>query len=123
MKCFRLCLLASRHRNFFNDCAEIVSGLCQPSEYRDLSVWTLVRTLALGLSLTFSTSLPAATFTVINTNDSGAGSLRQAMLDANTSAGADVIAFSIASGGSTISPTNALPAIIEPVTIDGSTQP
>ena len=35
----------------------------------------------------------AATFTVINTNDSGAGSLRQAVLDANAAASADTIVF------------------------------
>ena len=37
----------------------------------------------------------AATFTVTNTNDSGAGSLRQAVLDANTAAGPDTITFSV----------------------------
>jgi hypothetical protein len=35
-----------------------------------------------------------ATFTVSNTNDSGTGSLRQAILDANAAAGADTIVFS-----------------------------
>ncbi|MEP6923260.1 MAG: hypothetical protein ABI954_02240, partial [Pyrinomonadaceae bacterium] len=35
----------------------------------------------------------AATFTVTNTNDTGAGSLRQAILDANAAAGDDIIAF------------------------------
>ena len=35
----------------------------------------------------------AATFTVTNTNDAGAGSLRQAILDANAAAGADNIVF------------------------------
>lgn len=35
-----------------------------------------------------------ATFNVTNTSDSGAGSLRQAILDANNAPGADVIAFS-----------------------------
>ena len=64
----------------------------------------------------------SATFTVINTNAAGAGSLRQAMLDANASAGADNIVFAIASGGLTISPGSALPVITEAVTIDGSTQ-
>lgn len=34
-----------------------------------------------------------ATFTVTNTNDSGTGSLRQAILDANAAAGADTIVF------------------------------
>src|SRR5262249_35367033 len=37
-------------------------------------------------------SLPS-TFTVLNLADSGAGSLRQALLDANASAGADTITF------------------------------
>ena len=35
----------------------------------------------------------AATFTVTNLNDAGAGSLRQAIIDANGAAGADVITF------------------------------
>ncbi len=35
----------------------------------------------------------AATFTVTNTADTGAGSLRQAVLDANTTAGSDTIVF------------------------------
>ena len=38
----------------------------------------------------------AATFTVTKTNDSGAGSLRQAILDANANPGLDTIAFNIA---------------------------
>jgi hypothetical protein len=65
----------------------------------------------------------AATFTVTNTNDSGAGSLRQAILDANGTAGADTIAFDIAGAGvHTIVPASALAAITEAVTIDGYTQ-
>jgi hypothetical protein len=35
----------------------------------------------------------AATFTVMNTNDSGPGSLRQAVLDSNAAAGSDTIVF------------------------------
>ncbi|HXG67024.1 MAG TPA: Calx-beta domain-containing protein, partial [Blastocatellia bacterium] len=66
---------------------------------------------------------PQATFTVTNTNDSGPGSLRQAILDANASAGADLITFSIRSGVQTIAPASALPTITDPVTIDGTTQP
>jgi hypothetical protein len=66
----------------------------------------------------------AATFTVTNTNDSGAGSLRQAITDANNSPGADTINFNISgSGVKTISPSSELPAITDPVTIDGYTQP
>src|SRR5439155_26949600 len=65
-----------------------------------------------------------STFTVLNTNDSGAGSLRQAILDANAAAGADVINFNIDGGGvQTIAPTSILPQITGAVTIDGTTQP
>src|SRR5262249_51418713 len=67
-------------------------------------------------------------FTVSNTNDSGAGSLRQAILDANTAAtgtptAPDLIQFAIlASGVQTIAPISPLPPITDPVTIDGYTQ-
>ena len=63
------------------------------------------------------------TYTVTNTNDSGAGSLRQAIIDANTNAGADTIEFNIAGGGTqVISLASLLPQITEEVTIDGTTQ-
>src|SRR2546425_8526839 len=64
---------------------------------------------------------PQAFFTVINTNDAGAGSLRQAILDANNSPGADVINFQIGQGAPTISLSSSLPEVTDPVTIDGST--
>jgi uncharacterized repeat protein (TIGR01451 family) len=67
--------------------------------------------------------LAPATFTVTNTNDEGPGSLRQAILDANGSTGADAIAFHIGSGPQTIQPRFALPTITDPVAIDGTTQP
>ena len=69
-------------------------------------------------------TLQAATFTVTVTNDSGAGSLRQAILDANASAGPDLIDFNIGGGsGLTLFPATALPIITQAVTIDGTTQP
>jgi uncharacterized repeat protein (TIGR01451 family) len=65
----------------------------------------------------------AATFTVINTNDSGAGSLRDAIFAANANPGADIINFSIPGAGTkTIKPTIPLPSINGTVTIDGTTQ-
>ncbi len=78
--------------------------------------------LALALSLA-AAAATAGTFTVTTTADSGAGSLRQAILDANTAVGADTIAFNITgSGVHTIAPATALPAITSPVTINGYTQ-
>lgn len=68
--------------------------------------------------------LALATFSVVNTGDSGFGSFRQAILNANASAGADLIAFNIPGAGvHTISPVSPLPDITDPVTIDGYTQP
>jgi titin len=66
----------------------------------------------------------AATLTVVNTSASGPGSLLQAIIDANATNGLDTIVFQIpGSGVHTISPTSALPAIVDPVVIDGTTQP
>ena len=66
----------------------------------------------------------ADTFTVINTDDTGAGSLRQAITDANNHAGLDTIAFNIPGAGvHTITPASQLPSITSPVTLDGYTQP
>jgi hypothetical protein len=65
-------------------------------------------------------------FTVTNTSDSGAGSLRQAITNSNsnpTSSGANSIVFSIdQSGVQTISLLSALPTITAPVVINGYTQ-
>ncbi len=81
----------------------------------------LVTMLLAGLG---GRAVAAATFTVTNTGDSGAGSLRQAITDANTNAGPDTIAFDIpGSGGHTITPLTALPHVTESLTIDGYTQP
>jgi hypothetical protein len=64
-----------------------------------------------------------STFTVINTLDSGPGSFRQAILDANANTGPNTIAFNIGSGVQTIVPATDLPAITKPVVIDGTTEP
>ena len=66
----------------------------------------------------------STTFTVTNTNDSGAGSLRQAILDANATTGADTINFAIpGTGAHTIAPDTELPQITDPVSINGYSQP
>lgn len=73
-----------------------------------------------------SSTIPPATFNVTTTNDSGAGSLRQALFDSNArvSSNNNTIAFNIPGGGvQTIAPLSELPAIVTPVTIDGFTQP
>ncbi len=61
-----------------------------------------------------------ATFAVINTNDSGAGSLRQAILDANTLAGADEIIFQLGGGAQTITLTSGQLDIAGDLTITGT---
>lgn len=64
-----------------------------------------------------------ATFTVTTTADAGAGSLRQAILDANV-AGPDAIAFTIPGAGvQTIRPLSQLPTVTDPLVIDGYSQP
>jgi hypothetical protein len=61
---------------------------------------------------------------VTNTDDTGPGSLRQAILDANTNLGLDAIEFNIPGEGvHTIQPLSALPTVTDPVVIDGYTQP
>lgn len=72
----------------------------------------------------------AAQLVVINTADNGAGSLRQAIVDANSTPGSDIIVFNIPMSdlgfdGSvfTIAPSTPLPGIFDDeTTIDGSTQ-
>ncbi len=78
----------------------------------------------LGWTFVAPQAAAATIFTVTNTNDSGAGSLRQAILDANAAGGLDTIAFNIAGGGvHTITPATNLPTITSPVLIDGYSQP
>jgi hypothetical protein len=73
---------------------------------------------------TIMLSQALSTFTVTNNDDSGPGSLRQAIIDANANAGADVITFNIPGAGvHTIKSLSFLPVITDTVTIDGTTQP
>ena len=79
----------------------------------------------LALSGAGVAAAPAATIVVTTAADSGAGSLRQAILDSNASVGvSDYISFNIPGGGlHTIALATALPEITDPVFIDGSSQP
>ncbi len=67
----------------------------------------------------------AATFTVVNTNDVGPGSLYQAILDANVNPGPDTIAFNVPGPGVHLIDVSvvSLPEVTDAVTIDGYTQP
>ncbi len=68
----------------------------------------------------------SATLTVTNSADSGPGTLRQAILDANADSSPNdlTISFNIpAVGVQTIAPLSGLPTITRRVTIDGYTQP
>ena len=56
-------------------------------------------TRSLSVCVPGSAGAAGTTFTVTNTNDSGAGSLRQAILDANANPGGDTIAFGIPGAG------------------------
>ena len=89
---------------------------------------TATATDADGNTSEFGIPLPVTlvegTEVVTNTLDSGPGSLRQAMLNANAKAGRDTIAFNIpGTGVHTISPVSPLPAITDAAVIDGYTQP
>ncbi len=70
---------------------------------------------------------PGTTFLVTTTNDSGPGSLAQAIADANATPnqeGPDAILFRIPGRGPhTITLSAALPSVTDPVEIDASTQP
>ena len=80
-----------------------------------------------GVLLASRAHAAPATFSVTNTNDSGAGSLRQAITDANSNANAadmDVIEFNISgSEVHTIAINSDLPLVTEKVTINGYSQP
>lgn len=69
----------------------------------------------------------ADTFVVTNTSDSGPGSLRQAIMDANAHANSsdvDIVAFNIPGAGvHTITVASALPDITQSAKIDGWSQP
>lgn len=62
-------------------------------------------------------------FTVTNTNDSGAGSLRDALTQSNNTVGIDTIAFNITSSSKVIHLASALPDLWDPGIMDGTTQP
>src|SRR4051812_30634032 len=85
------------------------------------SLWVF---LFLALFLLLDAPAQGATLVVLNTNDSGTGSLRQAIIDANAASGADLINFNVPGVGvRTINLMSPLPPITEALTIDGYSQP
>ena len=76
-----------------------------------------IKTLLFFLMLNFINPLLAANQIVTNNNDSGAGSLRQAISDASIG---DEITFNLAAGNETIVLTSSVLFISKSLTIDGS---
>ncbi len=102
--------------------SRVFTAFSRRSNQRPVSVSKLLE-LKLQLQALEDRTTPAV-FTVTNTNDSLAGSLRQAILDANATGVADTINFNIGGGGvHTITPASVLPFFSGPVTIDGYSQP
>jgi titin len=63
-------------------------------------------------------------FAVITANDSGEGSLRQAILDANANAGPNTVIFDVPGAGvHTIRPLSPLPTVTGPLSLDATFQP
>ena len=69
-----------------------------------------------GLMLCMVVPTYAATYIVADTNDSGPGSLRQAIIDANANPGADTIEFTVTG---TITLSGSLPTVTGSLTITG----
>jgi CSLREA domain-containing protein len=102
----------------------------RPARNRMMVVGLLAVLMTVGLMLTAKPA-HAVTFTVDSSVDGGNGicsvggcTLREAIVNANNTPGADTINFNIGGTGvKTIFPTSELPLITDPVTIDGYSQP
>lgn len=82
------------------------------------------RSFALIVLLALAAPASAATFNVSNAADSGAGSLRQAITDANAAGGSNTITFSInGTGPHAIALASQLPGIGGTLVVDGYSQP
>lgn len=83
--------------------------------------------LATSVAATFglgASPAGAATFTVTNTNDAGAGSLRAAITSANATPGVDTINFNITAGASPVKTIDLITPymVTEPLIINGRSQ-
>ncbi len=87
-------------------------------------VGSYTRTLISLAALSLASMTHSATFTVTSTADTGPGTLRQAIADANAAAGSDEIVFAIpGTGPHVIQLAGSLPNVQGELTLDGSTQP
>jgi hypothetical protein len=84
--------------------------------------WRRVLLLAALFGISVAASVRGGAFIVTNTNDSGLGSLRQAILDANLRTEDNTIVFSIGSAARRIRPLTELPWFGRG-SIDGTTEP
>ncbi len=91
-----------------------------------LHLFSVLLSIMIFVGYSWSRFVPPASaatvFIVFNTNDGGAGSLRQAIISANDNPGVDTINFNLPPGGQTITPGSPLPVITDPVIIDGYSQ-
>lgn len=84
------------------------------------AIVALVVVAWIGIALTTGANrVRASNFTVTNLDDSGAGSLRQAILDANANPGPDSIDFQDELAGTITLTSGELPQITEALTING----
>jgi len=106
---------------------QVIITLFMATEYRSpfrRAKQRLRDLLVAGLWVAAAADGLASTLTVTSVNDSGVGSLRQAILNANDNPGLDTIVFQIPGTGlHTIVMLAALPTIADAVVIDGTTQP
>jgi hypothetical protein len=105
---------------FFDFVPVVIDGLNMVPEP---GITILSETSCLGPNVTGINFLNAV-FTVTNTNNSGAGSLKDMIQRSNFTSSADAIHFNIPGAAPhEIITTTELPLILKPVTIDGSSQP
>ena len=86
-------------------------------------LFLLLALLAVPLAIFSFKNTTPPDYIVTNVNDSGIGSLRQAILDANADPGPDTIEFDIPGNPPhTLRPVSNFPDIVDPVTLDGYSQ-
>ncbi|PWN07178.1 Ig-like domain-containing protein, partial [Rhodohalobacter mucosus] len=99
--------------------------LPSPGDFGDGDLLVATATDAAGNTSELSAAVTGTSlFVVTNTNDSGAGSLREAMTLSNFSPQASTIQFNIPGDPPySIAPNSPLPTLNKPVTINGTSQP